>query len=479
MELHRLHKDELIHEVGIRGNVYADIKKVTVEDLRNTLRELKEKESAGEELEDMLEIDLDKELKVIEVKLSEVSLGIVALQDPEDKETAPARIRTVLSHSNRRLVRLLSYCQIEGVEDDEVKKVKDLGEVIKSYITQFRALNPLPIYQATSFGVPSVRPESRNDSDSESGDERDNGKGKGKDKGRDKDKNKGRNSKFSKQPSVSFHKWGLQFSGEGRPSVNSFLTDVEDKASTYNISFNTLLQGVVEFLEGTARTWYRINKGEIGSWEEFKILLRREFLPLDYYDNLAEEIRNRRQGSDELIGPFVSNMLGLYSRLEDVVPEEEVLKQIVKNLHPYYTERLALTEVLSIRTLKDLGKKLEVSRHRVESYENPSRAKPKPLEPEFACKSTQRNKAVVNEVRAENPSAPTAGRKFSFKCHNCASPDHKFMDCPKPRTRKFCHACGRKDVTVVTCPNKCKEKRLQKLKSQEKGEGGEDHEGGK
>lgn len=476
MELHRLHKDELLHEVGIRGFVPPDPKTASVEELRNKYRELKEKEESGEVLEDVLQIIKDKEHKFLELKLTEVSLGIASLSDPRDTDAKPERTRTLLSHCNRRLVRLLKFCQSEEeIDVGYTEKVHGLCQVLQAHIKEFRALGSERIYQATSFDAKSRR---EDDSGSEGDSEKSSGEDKGKGKGKGKGGSKGKGDRDHKGSVVAFHKWGLKFSGEDKTSVNSFLTDVEDKAATYGVSLNFLLRGVAEFLEGTAKTWYRMNKGDISSWNEFKILIRKEFLPLDYYDNLGEEIRNRKQGAEELIGPFVSNMLGLFSRLDKVVPEEEVLNQIIKNLHPYYTERLALTTVRSLRELKDLGKKLEVSRYRVEKYEGSPRSKPKALEPEFACKTSAR-KPSVSEVKVETPPKPQPSGKTPFKCWNCLKEGHRFTDCKEPRSKKFCHACGRKDVTIITCPSKCKGKRLNKEKQEGKGEGGAGLEGGR
>lgn len=93
---------------------------------------------------------------------------------------------------------------------------------------------------------------------------------------------------------LDFHKWNVSFSGADDKSVNSFIQDVEEKARSKNIDKRYLLQGATEFLTGVAKTWYRSIESETNSWEELKLALRREFLPLDYEESLWEEIRGRK-----------------------------------------------------------------------------------------------------------------------------------------------------------------------------------------
>lgn len=128
--------------------------------------------------------------------------------------------------------------------------------------------------------------------------------------------------------------------------------------------------GATEFFTGRAKTWFRSVKSKVDSWNELKIALRNEFLPMDYYKGLWEEIRLRKQGQSESIGAYVANMLALFERLEmiDVIKEELTLSIIRENLNPFFTQGLALTQVLSLDHPKTLGRQLEVSQARVEGF---------------------------------------------------------------------------------------------------------------
>ena len=58
----------------------------------------------------------------------------------------------------------------------------------------------------------------------------------------------------------------------------------------------------------------------------------------------------------------------------------------MKNLAPFYLNRLALTSILSVDQLKIFGKQLEMSRSCIETYDSSDKAKL--VEPEFAAKNS-------------------------------------------------------------------------------------------
>ena len=230
---------------------------------------------------------------------------------------------------------------------------------------------------------------------------------------------------------------------------------MEEKARAKNIDKRYLLQGATEFLTGVAKTWYRSIELETNSWEELKLALRKEFLPLDYEESLWEEIRGRKQGPKENVGIFVSNMLGLFSRLEEVVPEEKRLKIIKNNLSPFYLEKLALHQVMSIKQLRELGKELDLSKARLEQYNSP-KPKGKALEPEFGCKGTRPTVNEVHEVQEDKgvkvgEQAPNKSQTRRVGCWQCGDFGHGYRFCSKPKKWDFCSKCGYKGTTSKEC----------------------------
>ena len=491
MEVNRLKKDELLFEVGIRGFV-PENGTISVDELRAKLRELRAKENAGESLESVLNLVVDDELTTVGLKMQEVDLGISDVQ--AGGETSVNRLRTLLSHLNARLSALLPQTKSWDRE-----RVKQTCEELKLRVSSFRTLGDSSVYAASSVLTYSAlrgaepgatvperfreivlqRPNElqtsrNNDRDSSSEGESSSRPvrthygprvvpNNGSDHG-DGDQGRIRVNYNGDGKRIDFHKWHLKFSGDDGRSINSFLIDVEEKAETYGVGEGRLLSGISELLEGSAKLWYRLVKPDINSWTEFKRLIRGEYLPLDYTDNLWEEIRNRKQGDGELMGAFVSRIMGMFDRLGVEVSDEMKLDQIIKNLHPFYTERLSLTKVLSIKQLKEFGKQIEVSKYRIERYEQGpgSKGKQKSLEPELAFKPVK--KASINVIESS-----VGENRERNKCWNCDKPGHRYSACRAPVKHKFCWVCGRRNVTKFKCPDCRATGRVQR-----KGEGEED-----
>ncbi|KAE8751137.1 hypothetical protein FOCC_FOCC002221 [Frankliniella occidentalis] len=477
----RLRADELRYEVGVRGTRAPDT--ATVDQLRRVLARLLREEEQGTAHDDaLLPVQVDEELSVMDAKVQELGAAVALLELEPDDSTA-ARVRALAAHCNRRLSRLLEHS-----EAGERNRVKALLLDLKGHVRTVRGVHEGPLYQASSVlsistvsgtsvssaasstatsasqsdtassasTCPSVKPPSTRDSSSS------------------KKSNKSKSNSGSEPSSrtkIDFSKWNVTFSGEGEASVLSFVMDIEEKAESQGIAHKYLIRGAPEFFTGRAKTWYRSVKHQVNSWNELKMFLRTEFLPMGYYDNLWEEVRNRKQGENEQIGAYIANMLMLFERLSEMGPVKEEIKLniILKNLAPFYLDGLKLTTVMSVSHLKNLGRELEMAKFRVERYDK-SRTKCPPMEPEFAYQCKGRAKAAVNalepdpEVAASAPHNPQKNRP-SFTCWRCDRAGHGYRDCrAKGDFEMFCWGCGKKGAMRVTCPV-CKARKETKERS--------------
>ncbi|KAK3928367.1 Activity-regulated cytoskeleton associated protein 2 [Frankliniella fusca] len=462
----RLRADELRFECGMRGQKQAP--DATVDAMRRVFAALLAEEADGVEHQDaLLPIDYEDELSVVDVKLTELNTAIDVLAVEAD-DSAAARVRALLSHCNRRLSRLLGHSGA-GKRD----RVKRMLVSLKDAVHRFRLAGEGAVYNASSvrsvssfasshtvhsssssattvLSSPSVSVHSFKSSPSATS--------------TPKSKKPNKPHKIPVAQQVDFQKWGLNFSGAENVSVLSFILDAEEKAESRGLDLNCLVRGAPEFFTGRAKVWFRTVKDQIDSWGEMKNLLRTEFLPLNYSDNLWEEVRGRLQGEQESIGCYIANMLSLFERLALMGPIKEEIKLniILKNLASFYVKGLVSQKVLSISHLKLLGRELENARFQVERYDN-SRRTPL-MEPEFAYKGKAK-KALVHETVVEPEVAAVVhrgGGRPPLTCWRCSVSGHRFRDCEaKGEFPKFCWGCGRKDAVTSTCPN-CKERRARR-----------------
>lgn len=510
MEVERLRKDELMYELIVGRGCTKVTKETTVEKLREALKSAISREAKGEIFKEG-ELDPVEELAVCSAKLEEVYLF---LENPEGGSTW--RIRTLLYHLNPRLVRLLSHCT--GAERHECKR---LLKNLKTTTAQFKSLGTTRQYQAPSVVTVStmqsvagsnwgdesfctrsvagnghraqVNPAdvalpSTNEKESSvrREDQRLNQSlssslaglmlGSGTGAIPKVPRKSAKASSSSSNKAVAFHKWNVTFSGARDSSVNSFILRVEELADSRRVSDEDLLNGACEFFTGPALVWYRSVKNEITDWESLKTLLRKEFLPVDYQTSLIDEIRNRRQGVDEPSSAYIACMVGLFDRLEYVVPEKTKLEIIVRNMSPFYLNNLAWASIISLNHLKEEARTLEVRKSLVDRYENGNKNRD-PLEPDLAYRRNpflnpaskpfvppakpfvQTRRPVVHEVETP-PEVPQSAPKVeavsnpaykpNFTCWNCLGEGHRFMDCPRPK-HLFCHKCGRQGVLSQNC----------------------------
>lgn len=169
--------------------------------------------------------------------------------------------------------------------------------------------------------------------------------------------------------SVPIYKWGLKFSGEPEEDLLDFLERIDELCASRNVSRKTLFESAVELFAGNALLWFRSVRNTVHDWDSLVALLKREFLPSDYADQLWDAIRARFQQRGETVQVFVAQMENLFLRLNDFVAESTKLKYIKKNLLPHYITQLALTPVNNIADLVHFCRKID------EAHELKSRRK--------------------------------------------------------------------------------------------------------
>lgn len=215
-----------------------------------------------------------------------------------------------------------------------------------------------------------------------------------------------------------------------------------------NATHADIFLSAYDLFYGPALIWYRAVKREIRTWEELVSELKEEYAPRDYIDRLWDEIRRRTQGPTEGIGAYIAVMKNYFYRLPTPPSETEMLAILMKNLNPYYLDRLALKDVTSIKELLNLGRRLEEVKWRVDVHRPPPMGSKGLLEPDLGYQPTIRKQVAVSQI---NNTGPAVQRyRGRFRCWNCGNEGHSFRSCRAVKT-KFCERCGKKDVEKDNC----------------------------
>lgn len=423
LSINRLSKDELTYELGVRG-----IRKTEpVEQMRKCLRNILRLEKKGKPLSyPPYSLDIDEEIAIISAKIIEIGDAIIAFvgdKKSSDYDKLLTRIHHVLGRANR----------IQTADRDKLNK---RGEFLTEIFELRQKLND------------KVSPKDSSNSGSSSDSSI---SGFDQPAGTSSPSNvklfKNRDFDNDKVGSVPVLKWGLKFSGEKNDlTVNSFIERVEELCLARNVSHVQLFNSAIDLFTGKCLYWFRLVRKSIKSWKELKVKLREEFLPFDYEDRLLAEIHRRTQGKDESIGLYLSIMDSMFSRLAIPPSASFRLNVLMRNLAPFYQEKLSLVDVSSESELLQICKKIERSKCFVESYKPPTRSRDD-VEPDTAYVDSKSSFGVESQCA-------TTSSGNTQKCWNCGTAGHLAKTCKATR-RKHCFKCGTPDATKFNCPN-CK-----------------------
>lgn len=263
------------------------------------------------------------------------------------------------------------------------------------------------------------------------------------------------------------HRNLLKFDGKNQ-TLHNFLERVNEFTMSHNINPDQLLTFAHEFFEGDALILFRSIRGQCHTWSDLVSQLKSVFLPCDFESALWDAIRDRKQGVSEKILIFIAIIENLFKRFSYPIDEQTQLRVIMKNLQPYYQDRLALRYPSCINELKHLCKTLEDVKLSNTSFGEPGRGHPNILGPEYSLPKTfmykSPSKTQVNEIftsKSEEVVDNVVDERVnsnveinavsSIKCWNCNTQGHAYVKCTAKKT-KFCYGCGKKNVIKPKCP---------------------------
>ena len=255
-------------------------------------------------------------------------------------------------------------------------------------------------------------------------------------------------SYLSSRPVEVIRRWGLTFNNSPTLCAEDFLIRVTEKCLSYQLEEADVLAALPELLDGTPLLWYRLNRLNWRTWGEFQRDFKIMFFPPEYQKRLREEIRLRTQGDSEDLATFAVNLCTLMSRLEPPPTEREQIDQIYNNLKPRYQYYIKRNESTTVPQLVVLGQEFELKLLHERSFQPPP-LKSRSLVPETAY-------VPPSGEPSQYPSGTTLSALQAPPCWNCGHGGHRYSSCQEQRGI-FCYRCGRKEVTLRTCPE-CRKK---------------------
>lgn len=424
MQVKRLLQDELCYEVKIRG-----IATGTVDEMRHSLAmALRLEKSGGSIRYPTYPFSIQEDIEAVEKKLSDLA-PLVDDFSGDASSSAFGKLQSRLSHVLNRI----DHIATDGPEAQKRSELlartlslldsleRKSGQSNKTDIPPQLAALDLP--NVTTTPQPIRRSSGINDTSFH-----------------------GNNFK-----QILPIKWNLKFSGDKKGlSLNSFLERVEELRIARHVSKDILLESGIDLFEGRAYQFYLAYRDEVETWDDFVTLLREEYLSPSYNEKLLKEITKRTQGPDESIGIYLAVMAGYFNRMTCPVSEEVKMKIILRNIAPFYQNHLALVEVKSLSHLRELCRRLEVSKESVENFVTPSRRNCC-LEPDLAYIEVENS---VDSIASTSKTDNTVDKSATsmIVCYRCGTPGHKAIGCTSVQG-KFCYRCKKEGYTVRNCPN--------------------------
>ncbi|XP_072386308.1 uncharacterized protein [Diabrotica undecimpunctata] len=253
------------------------------------------------------------------------------------------------------------------------------------------------------------------------------------------------------------HKWGIEkFSGSARGmSISAFFEMVNELSLARHVPDSILLESGIDLFSDKAYQFYKDVRLRVGSWAELVEEFRREYLSAHHGEALFEELRRRTQHSSETIGVYLAIMNSYFNRLRCHVPEEVKLSIVIRNLHPFYQDRLRDPLPATLEELRVLCRSMEERRDCIRNYVEPNSRKMNTLEKDLAYISVDAEScSSVSEGPVASSESESARGKFrTLVCYRCNQSGHKAVGCLMKKEAVHCFKCKKEGFTVRTCPS--------------------------
>lgn len=234
-------------------------------------------------------------------------------------------------------------------------------------------------------------------------------------------------------------KWGVTYNGER--DVLDFIERIDELTESYGFQKDKLVHCIPMLLREKAIHWYRNNKRDWVSWEDFTSDLKSFFLPPGREIELEEQIRNRVQRETELAKEYATSLQTLMRRHGQMTPQAK-LARLYQNLRPEYRRYIKRTEFTNVPELLRLAGEFE----QLVAQEN---GQPQTSNKPAAGKANTGKPATGKTTK---PAASLEILEYDWRehCWRCRQKGHQQPQCTNQRV-KFCSRCGKMGTWTRDC----------------------------
>lgn len=233
-------------------------------------------------------------------------------------------------------------------------------------------------------------------------------------------------------------KWGVTF--DGGKGLQDFIERVDEMSQSYGIRGSQVIQCIPILLKDKALLWYRNNKRNWATWEEFVTDLKLFYMPSGVDIQLEEEIRNRTQGPKEPAKEYITKLQTLMRR-HGQMSETARLERLYHNLRPEYKKYIKRTEFKNVNGLIQLCDTYEQLLIQEATYKPP---KNHSVIPETVYNVSQGKK------RKENDNMIINEYDHRRNCWKCGETGHIQSGCRNIRVL-MCIFCGTRGRDTQSC----------------------------
>lgn len=274
-------------------------------------------------------------------------------------------------------------------------------------------------------------------------------------------------------------KWNIQFSGKRGCDAEAFLTRLKEARAVMPVTDADLFKCLPLVLSDVALYWVRLESNKWRTWGDFETAWRTRFGDPDYHYALREEAMRRTQGEQESAMDYLTCLRSLLSRIEPPWSLSEQLSLAYRNMLPRLQLCIRRHEFFDFNMLEELATRIERTYMAQQNFRppiapelslfpdlayHPPKSKPKNVVTVGAAVATpsgrgkkEKGKKNRDTDHVTEANVVTGGNRTSdsptdqVTCWNCQKRGHIARNCTETR-KLYCYRCGRKEVTVKTCP---------------------------